>query len=165
MSPSTTYATVTYINYGCALIGLNRLDEAQAALLTAERYAVEAGDALNAARVHYNLAEVALLRDDSAAALEYAHRDHDLAVQIGDPLRRAIALDMLASATLASDRAAAISLWLKALGTYREVGHRLAVPLERWLAELDASRLRSYAPATVYAVSKPGAWCSARPFC
>jgi hypothetical protein len=51
---------------------------------------------------------------------------------------RAAALDVLASALLPRDPAAARVRWVAALALYDDLGHQLAPALAGWLRELDA---------------------------
>ena len=88
------YAAVTYVNYGCALIEMGRLDEAESRLMWSLRLTLEAGDDVNAGFSHHNLAEIFLRRCDPARARVHAEEALRFADRLGDPLRRAVALEV-----------------------------------------------------------------------
>ncbi|MEU6073481.1 BTAD domain-containing putative transcriptional regulator [Micromonospora sp. NPDC047074] len=135
-SHDPAHATITYLNYGCALIDLDRLDEAYESLTRSLRLAEQAGDDINAGYVQHNLAEICLRRHDPVAARSHAEEELRLAEQAGDVLRRAVALDMLASCRLFDDALVSISLWKEALDTYRTLRHRLQAGLDDWMKRL-----------------------------
>ncbi|MEU8080279.1 BTAD domain-containing putative transcriptional regulator [Catellatospora citrea] len=131
------FATITYLNYACALIELDWLDEAQASLMKSLQLAEDARDLLNACYVHHNLAEVALRRNDFASAQVHAEHELELAAQLGDPLRRGAALDILGSCLAFHDQRAAVQRWEEALDVYRALQHRLSINLEDWIKVLE----------------------------
>jgi tetratricopeptide (TPR) repeat protein len=131
------YAAVTYVNYGCALIEMGRLDEAESRLMWSLRLTLEAGDDVNAGFSHHNLAEIFLRRCDPARARVHAEEALRFADRLGDPLRRAVALDMLASGQAFDDLGAAVLTWRRALEIYRSLRHRLQDSLEAWLRRLE----------------------------
>lgn len=137
------YASVTYINYGCALIEMGRLDEAESRLLWALRLALEAGDDVNAGFSHQNLAEITLRRHDPARARVHAEEALRFADRLGDPLCRAAALDLVASSQAFDDLDEAALTWGRALEIYRSLRHRLQNPVEQWLGKLDGGMDRA----------------------
>jgi DNA-binding SARP family transcriptional activator len=134
-----SYATITYLNFGCALIDLDELAEAHDFLTRSLDLARRAGDDIHACFAHNNLAEIALRRHDPGTALTHAGQALRHAIQAGDPLRHATALDMLASCQAFRDLQAAVGTWRRALEIYCRLRHRLRTALEDWLARLDTS--------------------------
>ncbi|WP_249714229.1 tetratricopeptide repeat protein [Rhizomonospora bruguierae] len=132
-----SYATITYLNLGVALLDLGRHAAARQALTHALSLAIGAGDLQNACHAHHDLAEVALRGDDLRTARRHADQQFHLATEIGDPLRGAAVLDLLASCLLTTDLAAARVRWREAYEIYCGLKHRLATPLGEWLAIVD----------------------------
>ncbi|GIH02154.1 SARP family transcriptional regulator [Rhizocola hellebori] len=133
------HATTAYVNLGCALIDLGRLDEATETLHHALALSERVGDAVNACHSNDNLTEVALRQGDAAAAQHHAEQQLQLARRIGDPVRTAAALDMLASAVVAHDPGRAHGHWLAACELFGQLNHRVAPVLQAWLAALEQS--------------------------
>ncbi|SDJ00045.1 AfsR/SARP family transcriptional regulator [Nonomuraea jiangxiensis] len=132
------HAVAAHINLGCALIDMERYPEATDALDRALAFAAEIDDVQQAAYCHHNLAEIALRRGDQVIARRHADRQLRLAEAIGDPMRRAAALDCLASALAAEDRAAAREHWSAAHRIYQGLGHHISTVLAEWLRVFDS---------------------------
>jgi DNA-binding SARP family transcriptional activator/tetratricopeptide (TPR) repeat protein/DNA-binding XRE family transcriptional regulator len=132
------YATITYLNLGCALVDLERHTEAEAAIDRALEFAIAVHDKQNACHAYHSLTEIALCRDDLPAARRRAHQQAELAAEIGDPLRQAAAADMLASCLVRQHTAQARRHWQYAYEIYAGLQHPLATALSEWLVDLDS---------------------------
>jgi tetratricopeptide (TPR) repeat protein len=134
------FATITYLNYGCALLELDRLDEAAAAARRAVELGNEANDLVSVSMAAHLLCEVTLNSGDLAGAVSLSHQTVALATQAGDPLSEALAHDLRASCLAAAgDLPAAMEAWQQALAIFRSLRHVFQQPLEQWLSELAVS--------------------------
>ncbi|MFI6708830.1 BTAD domain-containing putative transcriptional regulator [Nonomuraea sp. NPDC050478] len=131
------YAAAGHVNLGCALIELGSLPEADEALRRALGYAIACDDVQQICFSLHNLTEIALRRGDREAARRHAETQLTHAEELGDPLRTAAALDLLASTVLLEDLPAARAHWRAALAIYRDLGHRQSAVLSEWLATIE----------------------------
>ncbi|WP_247673123.1 BTAD domain-containing putative transcriptional regulator [Micromonospora sp. C51] len=132
------YAITAQVNLACALIALERNDEAASALDEALTAAFTLGDLQNACIIYANLVEVALRRGQHQTARKYAEEQLRLAEELGDPLRTAVARDNLASTLLPDEPDIARQHWAEAHRIYLELHHPLSDVLGPWLATLSS---------------------------
>ncbi|WP_203913295.1 AfsR/SARP family transcriptional regulator [Rhizocola hellebori] len=130
-------ASVTYHTLGCALLDMQDLGEAKAALTKSLELAHASGDPLMAGYAHLNLSEVALSQAQVGTARAHAEQQLELAVQTSDPLLHATALDVLASCLAVKSLPTAREHWRSALRLYRELNHRREQSLADWLATIE----------------------------
>jgi DNA-binding SARP family transcriptional activator/tetratricopeptide (TPR) repeat protein len=135
-SQDPRFGCIVRNNYGCALLHLGRLAEAEAAFTESLAMARAAGDDLHICAANHNLAEISLLRNDPASAMRHAREQLSTAERIRDPLQRARAWDMLGSALCHDDLEQARLHWERALSGYQEMNHRQEEPMRRWLESL-----------------------------
>lgn len=103
-----------HVNYGCALMDLGDLVEAEEALTKALALAVATDDVQRVCYAHHNLAEVALRRGQAGTA----QKPSQAARRCGDPVRLASAFDMLGSTTCLADLLVARRHWSEAQALY-----------------------------------------------
>jgi DNA-binding SARP family transcriptional activator/Tfp pilus assembly protein PilF len=131
------YATAAYVNLGCAFTEMDRRREAVEVLQRALQFAIVVDDVQQICHSHHSLAEIALRSGDRDTARHHAERQLHLAQDVGDPLRTAAALDMLASALAPQDLVNARQHWRAAGKIYEQLAHPLGAILEDWLRVLD----------------------------
>jgi tetratricopeptide (TPR) repeat protein len=92
-----------------------------------------AGDPRIVAHLHHWAGELALRQRHFEAAAGSAAAEFEIARDLGDPLRQAYALELLASATAHRQPARARSLWLEAQALCAGLGHRLGTEISETL--------------------------------
>jgi DNA-binding SARP family transcriptional activator len=120
------------INTGRLHYQAGRLDRAEHSL----RLGLNVGDTPNPLQriyLHLGLSEVAFLGGRTDEAAGHARTALEAAQTIGDPLRAAHALDVLASATALTDPDQATTWWREAKDLWEQAGHPLAEDLATWL--------------------------------
>ncbi|GIJ59074.1 BTAD domain-containing putative transcriptional regulator [Virgisporangium aurantiacum] len=120
------YGQLLWLNLGHLLFNTGRFAEAADGLRRGLALAGITGDEHTAAYLHHGLGEVAFQREELAEAAGHARAALRLATSTGDPLRRAYALDLLASATMGSDPGRAEAALREAIALCEDLGHPLA---------------------------------------
>ncbi|BCJ72457.1 SARP family transcriptional regulator [Catellatospora sp. IY07-71] len=129
------YATLLRLNLGHLDYNDHRFEEAAGHMRRGLEMAGYSGDTHTMVYLNHGLGEVELQLGRTTAAARHARVALELAQALADPLRQAYALDLLASATAATDWAAAQALWEQAAQLCDGLGHALGPDIRTVLAE------------------------------